>query len=118
MAHFMSCMELMHAGPAQMMAHEVQKMIAQDRVLPGALADAVQLSLASGVAGQALQLPVLEVAGAIDDRRILHGEPSLKQPITAGCAANPRAAASCRGPPSLATPTLRRSSSSGCCVGR
>lgn len=68
------------------MAHELQKMIAQDRVLPGALADAVQLALTSGVAGHALQLPVLEVAGAIDDRRTLHGEPSLKKPITAGCA--------------------------------
>eukprot|EP00892_Ulva_mutabilis_P010639 jgi/Ulvmu1/7948/UM004_0181.1 len=86
--------------PAHMMAHEVAKLVTQDRVLPGALADAVQLALASGVAGTTLQLPVLEVAGAIDDRRILHGEPSLKRPIAAGwhCAVERLA----RMPPQLA----------------
>lgn len=80
-------------------------MVAQDRVLPGALADAVQLALVAGVAGPALQLPVLEVAGAIDDRRLLQGEPALKQPVAAGCAPSPfrrfrrRCAAAAAAPP-------------------
>ena len=79
----------MYAGPADMMAHEMQKLITQDRVLPGAFADAMQLALASGIAGPDLQLPILEVAGAIDDRRLLQGDPNLKRPIAAGCAHSP-----------------------------
>lgn len=54
--------------------------------MPGSLADAIQLAVSMGMLDAKLGMPILEVAGNQDDRKMLGGMPGSREMVPTGCA--------------------------------